>query len=68
MKDLKEPWIAYKILAAGAIDPKIGFKHAFENGADFICVGMYDFQIVDDVNLAVAILNRGVARARPWCG
>ncbi|MCP5116470.1 MAG: hypothetical protein GY953_37050 [bacterium] len=67
MKDLKEPWIAYKILAAGAIDPKVGFRRAFENGADFICVGMYDFQIVDDVNLAVATLNRGVARARPWC-
>lgn len=67
MKDLKEPWIAYKILGAGAIDPETGFKHAFESGADFICVGMYDFQIVDDVNLAVATLDRGVARARPWC-
>ena len=66
MKELPEPWIAYKILAAGAIEPKMGFKHAFENGADFICVGMYDFQIVDDVNLAVAVLNGPLERQRRW--
>jgi uncharacterized membrane protein YphA (DoxX/SURF4 family) len=67
MKELAEPWIAFKILAAGAIQPKVGFKYAFEHGADFICVGMYDFQIVDDVNLALDVLNRGVARERRWC-
>jgi uncharacterized membrane protein YphA (DoxX/SURF4 family) len=67
MKTLTEPWIAFKILAAGAIEPKMAFRHAFEAGADFICVGMYDFQIVDDVNLALSVLNGGVARARPWC-
>lgn len=67
MKSLAEPWIAFKILAAGAIEPKAAFKWAFENGADFICVGMYDFQIVDDVNLALDVLNGGVARSRPWC-
>jgi len=67
MSRLKEPWIAYKILAAGAIHPKTGFQYAFENGADFICVGMYDFQIVDDVNLAANVLNGGLRRQRPWC-
>ncbi len=66
MRQLDEPWIAFKILAAGAIEPKVGFRHAFENGADFICVGMYDFQIVEDVNTALEVLNRGVARARAW--
>ncbi|HWQ56879.1 MAG TPA: DoxX family membrane protein [Bryobacteraceae bacterium] len=67
MKSLAQPWIAFKILAAGAIEPKVAFRWAFENGADFICVGMYDFQIVDDVNLALNVLNAGVVRARPWC-
>jgi uncharacterized membrane protein YphA (DoxX/SURF4 family) len=66
MKQLKEPWIAFKVLAAGAIEPKAGFRYAFENGADFICVGMYDFQIVDDVNLALAVLNGGLVRQRDW--
>ncbi len=67
MRQLKEPWIAFKILAAGAIEPKAAFQWAFENGADFICVGMYDFQIVDDVNLAANVLNGKLARGRDWC-
>ena len=67
MRELKEPWIAFKILAAGSIHPKVGFKYAFEAGADFICVGMYDFQIVDDVNLAHAVLNGSLVRQRNWC-
>ncbi len=66
MRNLREPWIAFKILGAGAIEPKVGFKYAFENGADFICVGMYDFQIVDDVNLALDVLNGPLNRQRQW--
>jgi hypothetical protein len=66
MKTIKEPWIAFKILAAGAIYPDVGFRYAFESGADFICVGMYDFQIVDDVNIAVEVLNSDLKRERPW--
>ena len=68
MATLKQPWIAFKILAAGSIDPKVGFRHAFENGADFICVGMYDFQVVDDANIAMEILNSDFKnkRPRPW--
>jgi hypothetical protein len=42
----KTPWIAYKVLAAGALNPEEAFKYAFENGADFICVGMFDFQVI----------------------
>ena len=67
MRDLPEPWIAFKVLAAGSIHPKVGFKYAFENGADFICVGMYDFQVVDDANLAYGLLNDKLVRQRPWC-
>ncbi len=66
MNQLEQPWIAYKILAAGAIHPEVGFPFAFENGADFICVGMYDFQIVEDVNLALDVLSGDIKRERPW--
>ncbi len=67
MDKLEEPWIAFKVLAAGAIYPEDGFKFAFDNGADFICVGMYDFQIVDDTNIVLDTLSK-VNRNRPWRG
>jgi uncharacterized membrane protein YphA (DoxX/SURF4 family) len=66
MNDLEEPWIAFKTMAAGAILPQQAFKYAFENGADFVCAGMYDFQIVDDTNIATTILARDLNRKRPW--
>jgi uncharacterized membrane protein YphA (DoxX/SURF4 family) len=37
----KVPVMGFKVLAAGAIEPEDGFRWAFENGADFICVGMF---------------------------
>jgi hypothetical protein len=67
MNQLEEPWIAFKTLAAGAIHPENGFKYAFNGGADFICVGMYDFQIVEDCNIALDTLTQ-VERFRPWRG
>ncbi len=66
MRSLTQPWIAFKTLAAGAIQPRAGFKYAFESGADFVCVGMYDFQIVDDVNIALDVLSGDLKRKRPW--
>jgi len=65
MKKLEVPWIAFKVLAAGAIHPREGFRFAFENGADFICVGMFDFQVREDVILARKTLA-GLRRERPW--
>ncbi|MDR0395621.1 MAG: DoxX family protein [Tannerella sp.] len=62
----KVPVIGFKVLAAGAIHPKDGFKWAFENGADFICVGMFDFQVVDDVNICIDTLAGLSARKRNW--
>jgi hypothetical protein len=66
IKEVKKPVIAFKILAAGAIQPKVGFRYAFENGADFICVGMFDFQIVENVNTACQILADLTNRQRKW--
>lgn len=60
------PLIGFKVLAAGAIKPEDGFRYAFENGADFICVGMFDYQIIDDVNIVNEILNGSLNRTRPW--
>ena len=60
------PLFGFKVLAGGAIQPEDGFRYAFENGADFICVGMFDFQIVEDVNLVTDILTGELNRTRPW--
>jgi len=70
MAGLKKPWIAFKVLAAGAIHPRDAFQWAFENGADFICVGMFDFQVVEDTDIAAKALQAvsGLKRARPWMG
>jgi hypothetical protein len=68
MKEVNKPWIAYKVLAAGAIHPKEGFKYAFKNGADFINVGMYDFQVLEDAAIAKKLLltKEIKNRTRPW--
>jgi len=65
MKTVEKPWVAYKVLAAGAIHPNEGFKYAFENGADFLTVGMFDWQIEEDVQIARRVLAQ-TERSRPW--
>jgi uncharacterized membrane protein YphA (DoxX/SURF4 family) len=67
MQQIRKPWVAFKVLAGGAIAPKDGFQFAFDNGADFICVGMFDFQIVEDVNILLDVLEKcAPRRARAW--
>jgi len=69
MANVKVPWIGFKVLAAGALSPREAFKHSFENGCDFIAVGMYDFQVSDDANITKQILvveKDKLARTRPW--
>jgi hypothetical protein len=65
MAGVKRPWIAYKVMAAGAIKPRAAFKYAFEHGADFILAGIFDFQVAEDAQIAREVLAK-VNRARPW--
>ena len=70
MKDIDTPWIAFKVLAAGAVHPGKGFRFAFENGADFICVGMFDWQVEEDVKIARRTVRqvKKAGRQRRWHG
>lgn len=64
----QKPVVGFKVLAGGAISPEDGFQYAFDNGADFIEVGMFDFQIVEDVNLTIRSVEKTRNRIRPWFG
>jgi hypothetical protein len=66
MKTVTKPWLAFKILAAGAFDPKQAFPYAIKNGADFVAVGMFDFHIKDNCELISRVVRREQARERPW--
>ena len=66
MRTIQRPWIAYKVLGAGAIHPKEGFRSAYENRADFICAGMFDFQVTEDVIIARRALAATRKRERSW--
>ena len=66
MQSVAKPWVAFKVLAAGAIYPRQGFAHAFRNGADFIAVGMFDFQIKDNCELVRRVVKAAKKRARAW--
>jgi hypothetical protein len=70
MANVRKPWIAFKILAAGAIPPRAAFPYAFNSGADFILVGMFDWQIEEDAKLArrviAAVTSPSSKRTRSW--
>jgi hypothetical protein len=64
MQTVKKPFIAYKVMAAGAIPPKDAFEFAVTNGADFILAGMFDFEIAEDARI-VRETFANVQRKRP---
>jgi len=66
MKSIRRPWIAFKVLGAGRMAPKDGLELAFRSGADFVNVGMYDFQVRDDVALVKQAVASHANRERPW--
>lgn len=66
MARLKRPWMAYKVLAAGAIQPRDGFRYAFQKGADFVLAGMFDFQVAADATFTRDIIASKLPRQRPW--
>lgn len=70
MRGVDKPWIAFKIMAAGSIPPKSAMDYIFKNGADFAFVGMFDYEIEEDVGIACEVLKEemGKERARPWYG
>jgi hypothetical protein len=66
MQTVTKPWLAFKVLAAGAYYPRQGFAYAFSSGADFIAVGMFDFQIKENAELVPRLVRREQDRPRPW--
>lgn len=67
MHTVKKPWIAFKVMAAGAIHPRRAFRYALNGGADFILAGMFDWQIAEDVGYFMEAMNQ-LQRLRPWYG
>jgi uncharacterized membrane protein YphA (DoxX/SURF4 family) len=65
---IKIPVMGFKILAAGAITPEDGIRYAFENGADFVCLGMFDFQVIQDTNICLDVLADLSKRRREFYG
>ncbi len=68
MEGVEKPWVAFKVMAAGAIPPRTAFPHAYRNGADFVIAGMFDFQVENDVKLAIESIQKVGNRKRPWRG
>ena len=66
MAKVTKPWIAFKVMAAGAIPPQNAFPYVFQNGADHVLAGMFDFEIAQDVAHANKALVGVKKRSRPW--
>ncbi len=66
MEKVDKPWVAFKVMAAGALPPQMAIPYAYRNGADFVIAGMFDFQIEADVKIAVQSVRNNPTRKRPW--
>jgi len=65
MNGIGKPWIAFKVMAAGALPPRESIQYAFSNGADFVLAGMFDWQVAEDARIARDVLA-GLKRTHPW--
>ena len=43
-----------------------GFELALRMGADFLAVGMFDFQVKEDASVMRGLLASDLRRERPW--
>jgi len=68
METVDKPWVAFKVMAAGGIMPRMAFPYAYRHGADFVIAGMFDFQVEDDVKIAIQSVQQARNRKRPWHG
>lgn len=66
MRTVSKPWIAFKVMAAGAIPPADAFPYAFASGADFVLAGMFDFDIEEDCRITRDAVARAQNRPRAW--
>jgi hypothetical protein len=66
MQNIRKPWIGFKVLGAGRDKAPDGILHAFQRGADFVAVGMFDWQVRDDAAIVQEMLAKGVPRDRAW--
>ena len=64
MKGVQKPWIAFKVMAAGAIPPKDAFEYVYKNGADHVLAGMFDFEIAEDAQTLNGILPSAVEQGK----
>jgi TAT (twin-arginine translocation) pathway signal sequence len=66
MSKVTKPWIAFKVMAAGAIPPADAFNYVFKNGADHTLAGMFDFEIAEDTMILNKVLSNLEGRTRRW--
>jgi hypothetical protein len=66
IREVPIPFIAFKTMAAGAIPPREAFDYAFSNGADFICAGMFDFQVDETMQHFRESVHYARDRSRSW--
>jgi len=57
IKSIDKPFIGFKVLGAGRTKPQLGFRFALESGVDFMAVGMFDFQVEENVRIAKEIFS-----------
>jgi len=66
MRTITKPWIAFKVLGAGTVRPPGGFRLALQKGAGFLNVGMFDFQVQENIAVMKDLPARDFSRQRPW--